>query len=311
MSRRTSEANKAVASAWTNEKQLVLDGKGTRDWTPEQQRQILEKGKAYNGGSKAFEGHHMKSVEAHPDYQGDAQNIQFLTRDEHINAHNGNTQSPTNGYFNPHTGETTVFADDSCEPCKVMELSEPIELYTDEQAAALENTDIEEYIQTDSDNQVNDRHGTGDRTTEPLEHKQKPRKLVASDMVRGSQKIVSKPSARRIKTGLLDKVATSLGFGTRASLGRAVISKLPQLAMIAAPFIVDGVLRSISRKKAALSNPVHTDGINIDLNELSNKNDSLRSSPIKHMVNTKGQHYNTKNGRIWKTVNPYPRGEDK
>lgn len=35
MSKRTSEANKAVRKAWENEYQLVLEGKGTRDWTPE------------------------------------------------------------------------------------------------------------------------------------------------------------------------------------------------------------------------------------------------------------------------------------
>jgi len=31
-------------------------------WTPEQQRDILEKGKAYTDDGKAFEGHHMKSA---------------------------------------------------------------------------------------------------------------------------------------------------------------------------------------------------------------------------------------------------------
>ena len=137
MSRRTSEANKAVASAWLNEKQLVLEGKGTRDWTPEQQSQILEKGKVYDENGRAFEGHHMKSVESYYDYQGDSRNIQFLSRVEHLDAHSGHTHNTTNGYYNPITGETTVFAEDSCEPCEVLKLSEPIAQV--EQALAINN----------------------------------------------------------------------------------------------------------------------------------------------------------------------------
>ena len=48
MSRRTAEASKAIAVAWENEQKLVQEGKGTRDWTPEQQKDILERGKAYD-----------------------------------------------------------------------------------------------------------------------------------------------------------------------------------------------------------------------------------------------------------------------
>ena len=109
MSNRTSEANKAIAAAWVNEKQLVLDGKGTRNWTPEQQNDILTKGKAYGEDGKAFEGHHMKSAEAYPEFQGECYNIEFLSRTEHFSAHNGDFKTPTNGYFNPQTGETKDF----------------------------------------------------------------------------------------------------------------------------------------------------------------------------------------------------------
>ena len=67
MSRRTSEASKAIREAWEKERELVLEGKGTRDWTPEQQQSIIDKGKAYDDDGKAFEGHHMKSAEAYPE----------------------------------------------------------------------------------------------------------------------------------------------------------------------------------------------------------------------------------------------------
>ena len=70
MSRRTSESNKAITTAWENEQKLVNEGKGTRDWTPEQQRDILERGKAYDNDGKAFRGHHLRSASICPDEQG-------------------------------------------------------------------------------------------------------------------------------------------------------------------------------------------------------------------------------------------------
>ena len=42
MSRRTSEASKAIRDAWKREQKLVSEGKATRDWTLEQQKEILE-----------------------------------------------------------------------------------------------------------------------------------------------------------------------------------------------------------------------------------------------------------------------------
>jgi hypothetical protein len=119
MSRRTSEASKAIREAWENEYQLILEGKEMRDWTPAQQQSILDKGKVYDDDGKAFEGLHMKSAEAYPEYQGDAGNIQFLSRSEHSSAHDGNFQNPTNGYFNPNTGKTNEFGLNKYEPCEI------------------------------------------------------------------------------------------------------------------------------------------------------------------------------------------------
>ena len=78
------ERNKAVREAWNKELELVQEGKGTREWTPEQQKDILEKGRAYDENGKAFEGQHMKSAEMYPEYLGEPGNIQFLTREEHL-----------------------------------------------------------------------------------------------------------------------------------------------------------------------------------------------------------------------------------
>lgn len=107
MSNRTAEANKAIVAAWERETDLVRQGQGTRNWTPKQQADILTKGKAYDENGKAFEGHHMKSVEEYPECQGNPNNIQFLARSEHLAAHNGYFVNPTNGRYDPETGKTT------------------------------------------------------------------------------------------------------------------------------------------------------------------------------------------------------------
>ena len=141
MSNRTSEANKAIALAWSKEQQLISEGKGTRDWTPEQQQNILARGKAYGDDGKAFEGHHMKSAERFPEYQGDLENIQFLSRPEHFAAHDGNFKNSTNGFFNPHTGETIDFGSNKYEPCEIFELSEPVIISGNQSQNATETSD--------------------------------------------------------------------------------------------------------------------------------------------------------------------------
>ena len=93
------ERRKAVAKAWKNEKSLVLSGKGTRDWNSKEQGEIIAKGKA-----KGYQGHHMKSVDGHNSKAGDPNNIQFLTRSEHLAAHGGDYHNNTNGYYDPSTG---------------------------------------------------------------------------------------------------------------------------------------------------------------------------------------------------------------
>ena len=126
MSRRTAESNKAILAAWNKEQELVQEGKGTREWTRKQQQDILEKGKAYDEDGVAFQGQHMKSAEMYPEYQGAPGNIQFLTRAEHLEAHNGNWRNPTNWYFNPVTKEKIDFGDGPFIPCKIIYLPEPV-----------------------------------------------------------------------------------------------------------------------------------------------------------------------------------------
>ena len=126
MSRRTAEADKAIRAAWERERELVSKGQGTRDWTPEQQTDILEFGKAYDDERKAFQGQHMRSAAQYPNYQGDPDNIQFLTKDEHFEAHKGNWQTPTNWYYDPIAKQFWDFGEGDIIPCKPINLSNPI-----------------------------------------------------------------------------------------------------------------------------------------------------------------------------------------
>ena len=126
MSSLTTERLKAVRLAKERERQLVEEGKGTRDWTPEQQQSILDIGVALDDEGKVFEGQHMKSVSVYPEYAGDPDNIQFLTRQEHLEAHEGNWNNPTNWYYDPISKQKTIFGDSPPVPCIVINLSEPI-----------------------------------------------------------------------------------------------------------------------------------------------------------------------------------------
>ena len=126
MPRDNAKANRAIAEAWKREQELVCQGLGTRDWTPEQQRDILETGKAHDEMGKAFEGHHMQSVSKYPEYQDNPENIQFLSRSEHANAHGGSYQNPTNGFYDYVTGDTINFGDEKYRPCLIITLTDSV-----------------------------------------------------------------------------------------------------------------------------------------------------------------------------------------
>lgn len=110
-----------VQDFWDNERELIKQGKGTRDWTVEQQQTILNIGK--NGqelthakapqdvSGETYEGQDMYSKNTYPEYAGDYRNIQGLTFNEHRGgAHgNGGTQSPTQGYYDEITGQMFDF----------------------------------------------------------------------------------------------------------------------------------------------------------------------------------------------------------
>lgn len=91
-----SDRRAAVSKAWKREAALIKEGKGTRDWTPAQQKEILSTHRC-----KGYEGHHKLSVSQHPQQAGNPDNIQFVTRKEHIDAHQGNFRNDPQGRYDP------------------------------------------------------------------------------------------------------------------------------------------------------------------------------------------------------------------
>lgn len=112
---------RAVNQAKRDEVALIKEGKGTRDWTPAQQKEWIQTGKC-----EGFKGHHMKDVSTYPEYAGDRHNIQMLNAEEHLKAHGGNFRNSTNGYYNPDTGRFRSFGNNPPSKPKAQDLSNPI-----------------------------------------------------------------------------------------------------------------------------------------------------------------------------------------
>lgn len=111
------ERQSAVRKAWKEEQVRVSEGYGTRRWTKDEQKEILER-----GAVKGYEGHHMKSVSLYPEYAGDSNNIQFLNEEEHLyGAHKGDYHNLTNGYYDPDTQMMNEF-DDNLEELPIYDL---------------------------------------------------------------------------------------------------------------------------------------------------------------------------------------------
>jgi len=96
---------RAVGAAWKMEKQLVeATGKGTRNWTATEKKELLSAGKV-----KGYEGHHTKNVKDNPKDAGNPDYIKFVKgRDEHIAEHGGNFKNPTPGELIDRTAGGTL-----------------------------------------------------------------------------------------------------------------------------------------------------------------------------------------------------------
>ena len=148
------ERQSAVRKAWKEEQQRVSNGKGTRDWNSDEQKELIERGSV-----RGYEGHHMKSVKDYPQEAGNPKNIQFLSDDEHFNgAHQGNYQNSTNGYYDPETQTMYAFDGDELIEIPDRDLSNPCYIDGVEQTTA-QKQDVnmsEEFYVDDSKEQFGD-----------------------------------------------------------------------------------------------------------------------------------------------------------
>ena len=267
------ERNKAIRLAWEREQQLVREGKATRDWTEKQQKDILnpDKGKAYDDQGRAFVGQHMKSAAKYPEYQGNPDNIQFLTYDEHLDAHKGNWQNPTNWYYDPVTKEFHEFGDGELVSCKIIDLNNPVVvLEASEQKAK----------------------ATSERTTA---------KSDVSTTPLGPAK-VSKPENGFIK-GLksLGRFIVNHPVESLAIAGTVIVGGIELVSNIS------GSRNTGTSSKS--SNPVNgiTDSSKMDI--AAKVADIVeKATRAENDVTGHKQRYHTKDGVVWKDKAPYHRG---
>ena len=309
MSRRTAEASKAIRQAWVREQQLVQEGKGTRDWTPEQQQDICNSGKAHDVDGRAFEGHHMQNAVSHPEYQGDPENIQFLTHDEHFAAHNFNWQNPTNGYYDYTSGKTLDFGNQKYVPCNILELSEPIHVRAEgEQISCNESSegstqgngeDSPKNVSNGGEESIRDDIGL----VSPVHRTEGgvPSADIAPDVVKTSlwARVARALSGFNEKHPIIAGIVKAAGAATVTAVVEEVVSSITDSS--------DGTSRNTG---ASASSSVHrvektkdTSITNIDLPSASNY-PSERLSPRKHQVSGYDRIQNGKTVH----VNPYERG---
>ena len=110
----------AVSKAWSKERDQVMQSGGSRNWSQKEQREIIATGKCHG-----YEGQHMLSVKSHPEHAGNEKNIQFLTHEEHFQAHGGNWKNDANGRFNLKTKKVDSF-DGKLPRINYSKLSNPI-----------------------------------------------------------------------------------------------------------------------------------------------------------------------------------------
>lgn len=322
MSNRTAQADKAIRDAWKREKELVLEGKGTRNWTPDQQKDILERGRAYDENGKAFEGHHMISVENNPDYQGCSENIQFLTKPEHLAAHNGCFQNPTNGYYDPSTGETKIFKDGTFEPCEIIELQESV-LNSDR---SLLNEDV--VIPEKRINEGASKSEQVDKKTKVMVVDSKKHKEFLDEFDKKMHELREK--GEQIKhtesphVQYVSKRAESKGFWWHCKRGAikvgnflwdnrsAIIHFVGNAAQIVLEYKLSEMMDSDDDEYYHNNRSVDRSDISNSINsEIAEHVDEIkidRAPPEEHTVRASGQHYWINGERVWKEKAAYQRG---
>ena len=246
--------------------------------------------KGYDENARAFEGQHMKSAEKYPEYQGDPENIQFLTRAEHLEAHDGNWQNPTNWYFNPVTKEKVDFGDGPVIPCKVIQLAESV----------VSESNVDSSL------------------TEQRERKEQPDKTKdkSSRNVKVLKDTYKKTEAQtHPKVQVPQKTSNMFARGLK-SVGKFIVEH-PIESFEIVGVVIGGAAKAISSIRSRSSNSARNTTQQVDSSAANTSivekvadivEKTNRSLPCENDVSGHKQRYHTKNGVIWKNKAPYHRG---
>ena len=306
------ERNRAIRLAWERERELVSVGKGTRDWTEDQQRDILDpdKGKAYDDDGRAFEGQHMKSASEYPEYQGDPDNIQFLTRDEHLKAHKGNWQNATNWYYNPKTNEFMDFGENKPVPCERIRLSDPIVGQPNSPMNDQDGTESASEWQDDSETSDNPdevpaeneiRENAPAQTSRLKQNTNGTKDGLAGKIINAIKRPVIKGAKwiwnhkEDVILGVGATIAAKMGYDiykTRSNTGNSSDNRY-----LSSSDIFNSILDNDTNLSSFVDDMIPEE-------EESEK--SSHASPRKHTVKPHGQHYGK--DKIWKEKESYTRG---
>lgn len=310
MSKRTFEANKAILAAWEKEQDLVRAGKGTRDWTQEQQQDILDRGKAYDEDGKAFHGQHMKSVEKYPEYQGNPNNIQFLTKAEHLEAHQGSWQNPTNWYYDPVSKQFFAFGECELIPCEVIKLSNPV--------ITIDVSTVDTEAEISGDLQKEQSSGT-DPPIEDLQKATLTKSAAPGDT--STHKTLKKATVPKATSENALKRFTSGAGRIARKVGKFVLENKEEIIGIAFTLgsaIWAAVSSSDSNSSGEKSDSSSNDKLNyrsssdsVDCDYTDTASGTERSSPREHEVPSHPQRYHTKDGVVIREKEPYHRGGKK
>lgn len=316
MSERTKELRKkrekGIRLAWEREQELVRKGKATRDWTQEQQKDILDprRGKAYDEKGRAFEGQHMKSVNQYPEYADNPDNIQFLTKDEHLEAHKGSWNNPSNWRYDPATKVYHDFGEDELIPCEIIDLSDPIVaaiLAEQTERKAEEGRTAEEKKATQLD------------SPEPNDIGSKPTKERTANNSAGIESTPKPSNAAKVPK------SENRFIKVLKDVGRFIVEH-PAESIEIAGVVAVGLAQKISsirgqdnRANSDISAPDLSTRLSSDVPGKSDMETTIanivekanRSSPHEHEVPRHKQRYHTKDGIVWKDKDPYSRGRKK
>lgn len=307
------ERNKAIRLAWEREQGLVSEGKGTRDWTEAQQKDILDpdKGKAYDDNGRAFEGQHMKSAAEYPEYQGDPDNIQFLTRDEHLEAHKGSWQNPTNWYYNPETKEFVDFGENKPTPCEIIQLSDPIAVQMASPVA--EQDDVESAKERQDASETSDKPDSIPTKNETKETSSS-RSSKVEPPISGTHNSGVRKAIDTIKMSVRKVAKWTWKHKGEIAAGAVALGKIGL-------DIADAVSKSNSGNSGNGGYQPTSDSFRSFSDSRENSSSSsddvlpgdqyesekgTHASPREHMVKPHGQHYGK--DKVWKEKAAYPRG---